>query len=76
MAVLGPLAPLLAARFQSHQLFTLLEPGSKVSLLTSDQVSFPAASRRVWVLMYAFPDVRAVKGDTGPLLEHPLHNPS
>lgn len=40
------------------------------------QVSFPAASRRVWVLIYAFPNVCAVKGDTGPLLEHPFHIPS
>lgn len=37
---------------------------------------FPAASRRVWGLIDAFPDICAVRGDTGPLLEHPFHIPS
>ena len=75
----GRRAPLSAARFQSHQLFAPLELGSKVSLFTSNQVSFPAAFtaafRHVRVLMCAFPDVCAAKGDTGLLLEHPLPYP-
>lgn len=79
VAAPGPLAPFSAPHFQSHQLFALQEPGSKVSLLTSNQVSFPAAFtaafRCVRVLMYAFPDVCAAKGDTGPLLEHPFPYP-
>lgn len=79
LAAAGPLAPLSAAHFQSHQHFTPLKPGSKVSLLTSAQVNFPtaftAAFRHIWVLMYAFLDVCAAKGDKGPLLEHPFPYP-
>lgn len=78
-AARGPPAPLSAAHFQSRQLPAPPQPGSKVSLLTSHQVSFPAAftaaSRRLWVLMYAFPDICAAEGDTGPLLEHPFPYP-